>query len=79
MKFLEIKEGFSVNIDKIEAIERKDDFSSVIHTHFNSHTANFPYITLLRILEGEVEKPVENERVIKKLEGVLNHAQHWAG
>ena len=78
MKFLEIKEAFSIDISKIVAIERIDDFTSRIHTASNSYEAHFPYTTLLRILEGEVEAPPEKERVMQKLEAVLDNAQHVA-
>lgn len=79
MKFLETKDGFSVNIEQIEAIERVDDFSSRIHTHFNSYTANFPYMTLLQILEREIAPEAKKERVLDKLETVLESTGHYAG
>ena len=77
MKFIETKDGFSVNVDQIEAIEKVDDFTSRIFTASNSYEAHFPYSALLRILEGLEVKPKE-ETVLKKLEGVLDHAQHVA-
>lgn len=79
MRFLEIREGFSVNIDNIEAIETKDEFTSTIHTKFNTHIANFPYITLLRILEGETKEEPQKQRVMEKFEAVLDHSGHFAG
>ena len=74
--FLEIRDGFSVNTESIEAIERNDEFTSIIHTKFNTHTANFPFLTLLRILEGE-EKP--KQEVMQKFEAVLDNTGHFAG
>ncbi len=76
MRFIEIKEGFSIAIDKIEAIERTGEFTSKVHTHFNAHEANFPYITLLRLLE---EPEPRKEKVMNKLEAVLDQSQHFAG
>ena len=78
MKFIEIRDGFSVSIDAIEAINRDTDLTSVIHTRFNEHKANFPYLTLLRILEGEEEEGPKQE-VMHKLEAVLDRSQHFAG
>ena len=76
MSFIEIRDGFSINIGAIEAIERKDEFTSIIHTKFNTHIANFPFITLLRILEDE-ERP--KEVIAKKFEAVLDSTGHFAG
>lgn len=78
MTFLETKDGFSINTDNIEAIEKIDEFTSYIHTKFNKYVANFPYMTLLRMLGGE-EKPEIKEPILEKLSKVLDHHQHWAG
>ena len=53
MKYIEIKNGFSVRVDAIETIERKDDLTSTIHTQFNSYDSAFPYLVLLQLLEKE--------------------------
>ena len=72
MRFIEIKEGVSVDIDQIEVLERKDDFTTTIYTHHNVYEANFPYMTLLQLLETE-EKPQEAQTRINQFE------QYWGG
>jgi len=66
MKFIEIQDGVSINIDSIESIERIDDFSTEIKTKFNVYKTVFPYKVLLGILE-------EQEEEINQFE------QHFAG
>ena len=78
MRFLEIKDGFSINSEQIEAIEKVDDFTCKIYTHFNSYTANFPYVTILHILE-EVVEPEDKNKVMEKFNAVLENAGHFAG
>ena len=72
MRVIEIKEGVSVDIDQIEVLERKDDFTTTIYTHHNVYEANFPYMTLLQLLETE-EKPQEAQTRINQFE------QYWGG
>jgi hypothetical protein len=53
MKFVELAKGLSINVDEIEAVERKDALNSTIQTHHNVYRVNIPYDTLLQILRGE--------------------------
>ena len=72
MRFIEISDGKSIDIDQIEVVERKDDFTTSLYTHHNVYEANFPYMTLLQLLEAEKateEKPQEINRF----------EQFWAG
>ena len=71
MRFLEIKDGFSIKIDSIEAIERINEFETRVHITGNTWTANFPFSTLLRILEEDVQE----EPTMKKLDAVLGESQ----
>lgn len=81
MRFIEIKENFSISIDSIEAVERDTDLTSKIHTRFSTFIANFPYLILLRIIERETEETKETKetKVMQKLSGVLDSVGHFAG
>jgi len=74
LRYIEIQDGQSIAIDKIEAIKRIDDFRSNIYTHYNIYEANFPYTVLIEILESEGENPIN-----KKLDAFLSEAGHFAG
>lgn len=53
MRFIELSDGVSINVDEIEAIERTSQLKSTIQTHHNVYRVNIPYETLLQILRGE--------------------------
>ena len=53
MKYIEIRDGFSVKIDAIEAVEKVGELECVIRTQFNSYDATFPYTVMLQLLERE--------------------------
>ena len=53
MNFIKIRDGLSVAVDKIEAVEQVDDFSSKITTHFNVYSINLPYNIVLDMLEKD--------------------------
>jgi len=62
MKYIEIADGISLRIEAIEAIERKDDLSSLVRTQFNTYDSAFPYDVLLQLLEREeIPTPTETE------------------
>lgn len=60
MQYIELRDGFSVRKDAIEAIERKDELTSIVKTNFNSYESVFPYDVLLQLLERE-ELPTQTE------------------
>ena len=63
MKYIEIKDGFSVRIDAIEVIEKVNELECVVRTQFNSYDSVFPYLVLLQLLEREeAPKPTETEQ-----------------
>ena len=70
MKYIEISDGVSIKIDAIEAVERKDDFTSTVHTQSNSYDSTFPYLVLLELLEKQsVPEPTETgQKVLNILE-----------
>ena len=53
MKYLEIKDGFSVRIDAIEAVEKAGELKCVVRTQFNVYDSTFPYTVMLQLLERE--------------------------
>ena len=73
MRFIEIRDGVSIDIDEIEVVEKKDEYTTTIYTHHNVYEANFPYMALLQLLAMETEVP-KSEKV-----EVNAHEQFWAG
>ena len=63
LKYIEIKDGFSVRIDAIEAIEKVNELECIVRTQFNSYDSVFPYLVLLQLLEKEeMPEPTEMEK-----------------
>ncbi len=52
-KYLEVRDGFSIRVDAIEAVERGVGLTSIVRTQFNSYDTTFPYLVLLQLLERE--------------------------
>ena len=76
MKFIEIKEGVSVAKDEIIALVKIDEYTTRLYTKVGEFEANFPYMTLLQILENEREDI--NEKV-SSMANVVNTLGHFAG
>lgn len=53
MKFIEIREGLSVRKDEIISVEQLDGMTSRINTESQSFESNFPYTTILMLLEKD--------------------------
>ena len=71
MRFIEIKDGVSIDIDQIEVVERKEDLTSTVYTHHNVYETNINYNALLELLEKE---RTESEKA-----PINPFQQHWAG
>ena len=70
MKYVEIKEGFSVKKEDIIAIEKMGEYLSNLHMNNGQiYETNFPYLTMLQLLEIQEEK--EETKDINKYEGFL--------
>ena len=76
MKFIEVSDGVSINIDDIVVVSKKGEFTSEIQTQNNIYTANFPYRILLDILERERETEKEP---VKRIEKTLGELGTFAG
>jgi len=57
MIFCEISEGLCVRCDEISVIEKVDDYHCKVVTEAGVFDANFPYSTLVSILEANGEVP----------------------
>lgn len=75
MKFLEIKEGLSVECESILAIEMVESsgsytgYKTIVHTKAGVFESSFPYQTILDLLNKDEEKEVETSAP----------QQYWAG
>ena len=85
MRYIEIQDGISLDIDKIEGIKKVNDMQCEVYVHHRKYLANFPYETFLGMLkEGEIvdRKSSEEEKinsVMDKLNKVLPSMGHFAG
>ena len=79
MKYLEIRSGFSIRVDSIEAIEYSDQLTSKIHTLTSVYEANFPYDVIISLLEDD-RKEVETVKLEPQAMNALNSlGHHFAG
>jgi uncharacterized protein YlzI (FlbEa/FlbD family) len=76
MRLIEIKKGFGVNAESIEAIEAIDDFTTRIYTPYNIYIAEYNLKTVMSMLNAE---ETAEERINRKVEAVLKNQQHFAG
>ena len=81
MRFIEIREGVSVDIDQIEVVEKKDDLTSIVYTHHNAYETNFPYMALLQLLEmqGKEGNTAQDETIKNLQETWLKTTGTYAG
>ena len=50
MKFIEVRDGFSIAIDEIQAIEKSGELFSLVHTSKDVYESTWPYKVLLEII-----------------------------
>lgn len=53
MKFIEISDGVSVRKEEIICVERMEETKSRVTTEYGIYDSNFPYQTILSLLEME--------------------------
>jgi len=63
MQFIEIQEGLCVRCDDIQVIEKFDEFHCKVVTEVGVFDANFPYATIVSILEQDGQKPDDDRQV----------------
>jgi hypothetical protein len=81
-KFLRIKNGVCICVDKVEALETIDQLNTRIYmTNGGVYEAMFPYETLLTLLQIDEAKPVEqvDTKILEKLTVLADNSQHFAG
>lgn len=85
MKYIEIQDGITININSIETVERLEGNKSKVYAHKRVYESTYPYETLLSMLKEEetISKKVPSEelitRTMKKLDSVLNKQEHFGG
>lgn len=84
MKFIEISEGFSVNLEDIIAVEQVEQdpegmLSTVYLRGLGPRGSTFPYLALLQILDSN-DDDEEELTVLKSMDNTLRHnAQRFGG
>ena len=80
MKFVEIQDGLSINIDNIIAIESTGELTSKVFTLSNIFEANFPKKVLIKLIEEEnVTETQSKEDLFKDMATFFKQAGHFAG
>jgi hypothetical protein len=82
MRFLKIKDGVCINVERVEALEIIDQLHTRVYmTNGVAYESMFPYETLVTLLEIKEEKPesdVDTE-ILKKLNTMAENSQSFAG
>ena len=77
MRTIEIQDGISIDISKIEAIYKKDDSTCTVYVGTRAYECTYPYEVFIQMLNSEkiISKGFTSEeqinRTMQKLEGVL--------
>ena len=78
MKFLEIREGLSVAIDKIESVEDFGMGSKVNTTIGVQYESVFPRNILLQLIEDSIEQNLD-EKILEQLVQLNSNNQYYSG
>jgi hypothetical protein len=74
MKYIEIKPGICISIDKIECLEEVDQLHTNVYlTGGNLYKANYPYGVLVTLLEEK------SEEYLKRINNTLSTSGYFAG
>lgn len=74
MRFIKIREGVCISIDKIECVEYLSQLQSRIYMNNGiSYEANFPYEVICNLIE------TNSNELDKNIETVANSATFFAG
>ena len=76
MKILEIQKGIFINTDRIDAVEKIDDFSCKVYSGPHIFKSEFSYETILQLLKIQIEQ--ENNTQKQKL-NILKTQGFYAG
>ena len=85
MKILSIQDGISINVDKIEGIDKIDDKICRVYVGSRTYISTYPYETLLQILKNdELVKDMFNNsdkfsQLNNKVGKLLDNSQVWSG
>lgn len=52
MRYLEIRQGLTIKMSEVEAIEKKDEITTSIYTKNRSYETNIPYEALKDIIQS---------------------------
>jgi hypothetical protein len=64
MNYIEVTEGTSICVDKIEAIIiNPDGVTSTVRTNLNTYHSTFPYDVLLQLVNRKEEQPRSKEEL----------------
>ena len=80
MHTIEIQDGISIDVSKIEAIYKKDDNSCTVYVGTRAYECTYPYETFIQMLNSEkiiskgLTKDEQVAKTMEKLDAVLNKA-----
>ena len=77
MKLIEIKDGISINIDKIESVHKTDNqLGCVVKAGFEVYEAELPYDVLITMLSEDKDK---KEEMLERMYRVMQTQGSFAG
>lgn len=81
MKFLDITPTLSVKLDEIVAVEAVDEFHCRVLTESQAFEANFPFKTMIGILEGALTAETQplNTELLKDISQKVGELPIFAG
>lgn len=85
MRYIEIQDGISINVEKIEGIEDIDGMTCKVYICGKTYISTYPYNTLLQLIKQDdlvnksSSKEVQIEKTMKKLDGVIGTFGNFAG
>lgn len=82
MRFIEIKNGITVNVRSIDGIEEVDGLTCKVYVGTRVYSSNIPYEALRSLLKNEEVIDTKDDsmsQTMKKVDKILDTAQFFAG
>ena len=69
MEFIEVEKGFrSIDLDKVESVEKAGELQSALVTSSRVHLVNMPYEVLLKIIRQRSDATNQVRQMIKNID-----------
>jgi len=85
LRIIQIQDGISINVEKIEAVEAKDASTCKVYVGTRVYEATYPYEVFMQLLNSEkliskgLTKDEQVAKTMDKIDAVLEKAQYFSG